>query len=407
MSRATITESVATFEQRANDARLGQEWIDAFKVNNLATLAKLCYAVTLPGTAPSDAQVAGLMQQLRPGVAPSLADTSAIKQLIFEAQTFMVYSLKSAVQGDEETKKLAPAERRVRLEKQRAELTGITIAGPLEPAHALYDLCTAMVESNEIKYISPTKCLSRQQELAGAKPEREVQLDATKTNLVVKEQPMVREITIASDLALHQAMTRRALALDLVGLATFSVVQRWHDRLFELYAQSPAPGFVKVSQAQLLRADRHSYLRMSETFKGSLKNAPEGKMPMDDLFDGLHTDVSVTYFLLPVAASASHHSDKGASAAASSASDNKRSADKAPLSAGAKSNPTKRVKVKGAGKSRDPMPQSLKGCRSRTPEGKQICFSYNLGKCAKKDCPRLHVCCHPGCYKQHPYSEHQ
>lgn len=407
MSRATITESVATFEQRARDANLSQEWIDAFKASQLATLAKLCYAVTLPGTAPTDAQVTALMQQLRPGVAPSLADASAIKQLIFEAQTFMVYSLKSAVQGDEETKRLAPAERRVRLERQRTDLTGISISGPLEPAHALYDLCTAMVEANEIKYISPTKCLSRQQELAGAKPEREVQLDASKTGLVVKEQPVVREIAISSDLALHQAMTRRALAMDLVGLATFSVVQRWHDRLFELYAQSLAPGFVKVSQAQLLRADRHSFLRMSEMFKGSLKNPPANKMPLDDLFDSLHTDVSVTYFMLPVSAAASQSSDKGAHNPTAAPADRKRAADKAPVAAGAKASSAKKAKGKGGGKSRDPVPQSLKGCHSRTPDGKQICFSYNLGKCSKADCPRQHVCCHPGCYKQHPYLEHQ
>lgn len=57
--------------------------------------------------------------------------------------------------------------------------------------------------------------------------------------MVVKEQPVTKEIKIASDLALHQAMTRRALALDLVGLATFGTVMKWTDRLFELLAQQP------------------------------------------------------------------------------------------------------------------------------------------------------------------------
>lgn len=193
MSRATLTESVATFEQRARDASLSEEWIDAFKANGLATLAKLCYAVTLPGTAPTDAQVTVFMQQLRPTVVPTLAESSAIKQLIFEAQTFMVYSLKSAVQGDEDSKKLAPAERRARLERQKTELAGASWS---------------------------------------------------------------------------QARTG--------GLASFSVVRRWHERLFELYAQSPAPGFMQVTQAQLLRADRHAFLRMSEMFKGNLKDPVAG-----------------------------------------------------------------------------------------------------------------------------------
>ena len=70
---------------------------------------------------------------------------------------------------------MAPPEREARLARQRQLLRGIDITRPLEPAHGLYDLCTSMIEKNEISYISPTRCLSRQQELAGAKPDKELQ----------------------------------------------------------------------------------------------------------------------------------------------------------------------------------------------------------------------------------------
>ena len=67
-----------------------------------------------------------------------------------------------------------------------------------------------MIEKNTVIYIyiyiSPSKCMSRQQELAGSKPEKEIQLDASKTSLVVKEQPSSTDISIASDLALFQAV---------------------------------------------------------------------------------------------------------------------------------------------------------------------------------------------------------
>lgn len=411
MSSTRITESTATFEQQAREAGLSQDWIDAFKAANMDTLSKLCYAVTVPGTTPSDAQVTGLLNTLRPTIVPTLADSTAIKRLIFESQTFMVYTLKAAVQGNEETThKLAPAERRIRLEQQRARLTGVSISGPLEPAHSLYDLCTAMMESNEIKYISPSKCLSRHQELQGSKPDKEIQLDATKSNLIVKDQPIAKEIKITSDLALHQAMTRRALALDLVGLATFGTVMKWTERLFELQSQQPAPGFQQVSQAQLLRADRQAFIRMNETLTGQLK--PQGAVkPMDALFTALHTDVTVTYFMLPVAL-ASNSSDKNDKPAASSVNDKahshnekKRPASAPPPMPG---NFAKRNKGKGAGKNRDPLPASLKGMHSRTPDGRPICFSYNLGKCDKgSTCPRAHVCCVPNCYAAHPQLEHQ
>ena len=131
-----------------------------------------------------------------------------------------------------------------------------------------------MVERNEVAYISPTKCLSRQLELTGAKPEKELQLDASKTGLVIKEQSNAQEINISSDLALYQAMQRRALAMDLTGLASYEVMKKWIDRMFAIFSQPPAPGFQKVSQAQLLRADRQAFVRLSETFNGSLKVMP-------------------------------------------------------------------------------------------------------------------------------------
>ena len=45
-----------------------------------------------------------------------------------------------------------------------------------------------------MRYIPPSKCLSRQQELANQKPEKEVQLDAAKGSLVVKEVNHQKEI---------------------------------------------------------------------------------------------------------------------------------------------------------------------------------------------------------------------
>ena len=114
-------------------------------------------------------------------------------------------------------------------------MTGLDIAGPLEPSHALNDLCANMIEKNEIACISPTKCLSRQQELMGSKSDKEIQLDASKTSLIVKEQQSVAEISITSDLMLYQAFQRRTLAMDLTGLASFDVMRKWMDRLFALY----------------------------------------------------------------------------------------------------------------------------------------------------------------------------
>ena len=47
-----------------------------------------------------------------------------------------------------------------------------------------FTVCAATIKRNEVPYINSNRCLSRQQELMGSKPEKEIQLDATKTSLV-------------------------------------------------------------------------------------------------------------------------------------------------------------------------------------------------------------------------------
>ena len=91
--------------------------------------------------------------------------------------------------------------------------------------------------------------------------------------------------------------------MDLTGLASYEVLRKWVDRLmFALYAQAPAPGFQKVTQAQLLRADRQAFVRISEQFTGSLKSFAGAGKPLDPLIERLESDMTVTYFMLPIPA---------------------------------------------------------------------------------------------------------
>ena len=323
---------------------------------------------------------------------------------MFEAQTFQLASLRTAVApGDEDaSRKLAPAERSERLRRQREALTGLELTGPLEPAHYLYDKYAAMLDQDELQYIPPSRCMTRQQELAGEKPDKMIQLDSSKSGLVVKSAEPEREVIISSDLALQQAMTRRNLAMDLVGLATFSVLQRWTTRLFTMYQQPPAPGFQKVSQAQLLRADRHAFVRLNELGMGSLKRGADARLPLDALIDSLHMDVSVTYFLLPVPI--------GNAASSASTAPSQTTVPKRTAEATTPGPASKRAKKASKGKSkqggRDPTPKGLRGGYTRTEDGRPICFNYNLGKCSDAaTCGRVHVC--TVCRKSHPQTEHK
>ena len=109
----------------------------------------------------------------------------------------MMHSFKATAREDDAAqKKLSAPEREARLDFQSSD-SDAWISQPLEPAQALYDSCASMVDKNEIAYIGPGKYLSRQHELMWIKLEEEIQLDVSKTVLVLKEQQTIVEFYIA------------------------------------------------------------------------------------------------------------------------------------------------------------------------------------------------------------------
>ena len=191
----SLLESKASFQKQCRDIGLGDEWTRALRDNGLDSLGKLAYAVSMPGQPLTDQMVSAFLQDVRPNALATLADLAGIKRLVFEAQTFQLASLRTAVApGDEDaSRKLAPAERSERLRRQREALTGLELTGPLEPAHYLYDKYAAMLDQDELQYIPPSRCMTRQQELAGEKPDKMIQLDSAKSGLVVKNAEPERE----------------------------------------------------------------------------------------------------------------------------------------------------------------------------------------------------------------------
>ena len=394
-----LLDSKAAFIKQCKDIGLSDQWTKALCDNDLGTLGKVAYAVSMPGQALQDELVSSFLENVRPNVVPTLSDLTAVKRLVFEAQTFQLASLKSTMTSgeSEQAKKIAPAERAERIRRQRQQLVGLDLSGPLEAAFFLYDRFAAMLERDELEYIAPNKCLTRQQELSGDRPDKQIQLDSSKAGLVVKDAEHEKEVQLTSDLALQQAMVRRNLAMDLVGLASFSTMQRWTTRLFTMFQQAPAPGFQKVSQAQLLRADRQAFLRLNELSAGSLKPDATGKRALDDFIDSLHFDVSVTYFLLPI------QNQSGSSPTSPPTGAPKRIIEHQGTPPPKKQK--KGGKGRGKGGGRDPTPKGLRGGYTRTDDNRPICFNYNLNKCNDPSCARVHVC--TVCRKAHPQTEHK
>ena len=213
----SVLDSKASFLKHCRGAGLAESWAQAFVTQGVDTLGKLAYAVGVPGVQVSDDALTEFLGKVRPGSAPTLGDRAAISRTLFEAQTLTRASLRPGVQGEEAPKKVPVAERSTRLAEQAKRLLGLTLEGPLQPAYAIYDRFATMLSDGEVRYVPPEQCITREEELQGAKPAKTLQLDSLRTGLCVKdaeETPLTT--SVVCNLALFQALTRRDLAADLV-----------------------------------------------------------------------------------------------------------------------------------------------------------------------------------------------
>ena len=92
------------------------------------------------------------------------------------------------------------------------------------------------------------------------KPTKELHLEGSRSTVVVKESVPVKDAPLESDLVqVYQALQRRGIAFDLVGLCTYSTYMQWISRLFNLMAAPNIPGYSKVSLQQVIRTDQPGF----------------------------------------------------------------------------------------------------------------------------------------------------
>ncbi|CAE7225497.1 unnamed protein product [Symbiodinium pilosum] len=243
--------------------------------------------------------------------------------------------------ADPSTRKLPPGERAARLEDQRKRLVGLQIEGPLECAYSTLDLFAGMI------------CVSRNHEIMNLKPSKELKIDSA-GSVNVRETAPTMECQIHTELECQQAMQRRALAMDAVGLISFEVGMAWINSLFNIMTQPVAPGFARISLVQLLRTDRVAFARMSELSRGGIRPSAAGVRPLDNILKTMRDDSSVMFYMLPTLAM---HAPP------------KRTWDEMTWG-------NKGKEAFGKGK----LPEALRkaGCVAMDRQGRRRCFGYNL-----------------------------
>ena len=386
---ATILDSVAAFNARAVEHGLTNEQLQRLQREGISTLAQLAFALTTPGTSPTDEALKGLLSDDTDTV--TVGQLSSIRRLTFDAQTLSAAQVKHILAGSEAAKKaeLVPAERTQRIQDQRNRLAGMDLTGPYECSYASYDYVAKMIEQNAPSYLEPHRFTTRSAEVAREKPGKELVLD--QMHLTVKDMENKDKCPMQGDLQIFQAFTRRALACDLMGVCTFRCMEKWHRFLMDSMQVHAPPGYKSPTVEQILRADRAGWIRIAEKVDG-LRRRPDGTLPLDEALDNLKTDPTTIFHMMPLPM------PRAADKPTKPAPIKKDGApDKTPK-------PNNFSKGKGEGKNRGKannkgrMPVELVGLNQMTKTGKRICYNYNLSRgCnfaeAGKDCNKgSHVC---------------
>ncbi|CAE7217478.1 unnamed protein product [Symbiodinium sp. CCMP2456] len=274
-SAQSLTRSEAAFKARASEVGLTADEVKKLFDHGVTCMAKLAFAACPPGQNPTDDQVNPLF-----GGGLSIGSLASAKELIFESQTLVVAELKNRVEkGDEAASaSMAAAERDTRIAEQRKRSTGLTRTGDEECSYESYNLVHTMIQQNTVLYHHPERFATRQFELQQRRPRKELTLDA-KSGVVVRDKALELRCETHTELELTQAFRRRALAYDLTGACSYSVMNAYHHYLIQRLQETPPPNYMRITSTQVLRADRAAFTRIAEQVK-SVRREADGTLPL-------------------------------------------------------------------------------------------------------------------------------
>ena len=156
-----------------------------------------------------------------------------------------------------------------------------------------------MLEEGALKYVPPSKCLSREQEIQSTKPDKKV-IILEDQQLHVKTKGGELATDLSNELRVHNALVRRCLAADMVGLATFGVMDRVNRELMSHLTRPFPPRFCGPDIGAVLRADQELWTRVAERCQADFHAKPDGSWPVDVALIDLLNSASVSFFSLPI-----------------------------------------------------------------------------------------------------------
>ena len=378
-----LLDSKAQFSARAREIGLSTSCVNSLQVHGIDSLSSMAFAV---GTTPGECSSQDFQQFISDkNIVLEGSDEFLVKRLIFEAQTLFMTTIQSQVLSaglpggsDSTTKKLPPVERQARIVEQKQRLVGVIIQGETEPSFELIDLAYAMIDSKSIKFIPPHRCTKRDTELVENTSKDKEVLTNEQGRLTSKKSSLPNTST-SDALKLSNCFLRRALALDLAQVTSFSQINKYHQLLLAQLSVKAPTGYVAASLQQIIQADKFFWAKLAE--KVGIEVSPQ---TVDVFIQEIMVSPEFSLHLLPRPEAPSVAPSPKASTPSSYGknSDRPRSERDGPYKG-------KTSKGKGKGKGKLPsvsMPAPLRGLNPRTRDNKPKCFDFNMSHgCPNKD----------------------
>ena len=358
-----MMDSIPVFKERMLTIGVDQASLARLLAANVNTLSKLAFCANYNPSMPDDTNLVTFFTDkiMGPTVAAGVPVPeldagllASLRQGFFEAHTMMLAELKSRIErgDDEKPRKVPTLERASRLEDRRRRIVGVDISGPLQPAFCLIDAVSQQRDEGILKYLSADCCPSRDDELQLGK----------KTILA----------DVSTDLKTRQALQRRSLAYDQLGIMSYAVLEAWMSWLFVQPSRCPPDNFSHITMQQVVQADKQAFVFMSERCRTGLAMNNLGIYPAEAALLLAKSDPMVMAILQPLPKRSAPPVQKA-----------KVTISK-PKEGGVAAAPKAKAKGKGKGKERGPpMPRQLQGMHAKNEQGEPLCYGYNLGSCIK------------------------
>ena len=299
--RYMALDSKAAFQTRALEVGISQTDVDALAVGGVETYSQYAFCTSYQPGGASDSILFDHLETIL-GARPAAASASNFRRLFFESHSMALKDLQSRLERSDtsEVKILPLAEKAQRVEDLRRRLPGVMLSSSLEPSHTLIDKAVHQFEENCVKLIELTQCTSRESEIQNEKTMPQLTFDAS-GNIKVTKHQATTECSISGDIRLRGAFTRRSLAYDLAGVATYEAVESWSQLLFDRMCLEPPPGYKHMSVDQAIRADRKLWTKVSELTRAKVTGVTsDGKKNVDVAIQELAHHPEVQFLMMPL-----------------------------------------------------------------------------------------------------------